>query len=306
MKSILVTCYKSPDLDGTACIIGYTEFLNKNGEKTQAGIYENPSIEARFILDFLDLPVPRQDLPFDKVILMDASTITGLPKNFSPNQVIEIVDHRKNTELEKFPNLEKVLIELVGAAATLVAEKYMNTNTPISRESATLLHQAIISNTLNFKANVTTKRDRKAAKYLKSQTKIPSNLTHKMFMIKSDMTGEKLSQNIKGDLSRQVIGGCNYLICQLEMIGVEKLINTRKKEILDIISGIKHERNLDNSFISLIDLEKGNNVFVCSEKNTQKILEGSLGIKFDKDIAKRDGLIMRKEIIPIMKNFVEH
>ena len=93
---------------------------------------------------------------------MNKSTLIVTPR---PNPdldgtacAIEVVDHRAVNEADKFQNA-KIQIEMVGSAATLIAEKFLHATTSTSPESAALLYSAIISNTINFQANVTTDRD---------------------------------------------------------------------------------------------------------------------------------------------------
>lgn len=51
----------------------------------------------------------------------------------------------------------------------------MKNNVDISKESATLVYGAIISNTLNFKGSVTTDRDKIAAEWLNKVAKLPED-----------------------------------------------------------------------------------------------------------------------------------
>jgi hypothetical protein len=54
-------------------------------------------------------------------------------------------------------------------------------------------------------------------------------------------------------------------------------------------------------FLTTIDLEKGFNIFVTIDDETEQILSQVLQISFDERKAKREGIIMRKEIIPLLK-----
>ncbi|HRN71056.1 MAG TPA: DHH family phosphoesterase, partial [Candidatus Woesebacteria bacterium] len=199
----LITAYENPDLDGTACAYAYAEFLNKNGGDVVAGIYGKIHREAQFVFDKFDIkPLADADKlnnEIDSIIIVDASDIRGLSDKINPAKVIEIIDHRKVNEADKFPNA-KVQIELVGSAGTLIAEKFYESRTSISKESAVLLYSAIVSNTINFKANVTTERDHKMAEWLLSQFELPDNFVHEMFKFKSTFT-QPLAEIIEGDFS---------------------------------------------------------------------------------------------------------
>jgi len=71
----------------------------------------------------------------------------------------------------------KTLIDTVGSCATLIWEKYKDYNlqNQIDNVSANLLYTAIISNTLNLKAQITNKRDLLAVEELKSFIDLPKN-----------------------------------------------------------------------------------------------------------------------------------
>ena len=120
------------------------------------------SKEVQFVLQTYNispLPDANEHITADTdVVLVDASDLQGMSSTINPSQVIEIIDHRKVHQADQFPNAH-VQIELVGSAATLVAERFVAQNIPISPESAILLYSAIISNTINFQASVTTQRD---------------------------------------------------------------------------------------------------------------------------------------------------
>lgn len=307
MKPILVTCYVDPDLDGTAGAIAYAEYLNKTGLKAEVGIIGSPHDEARFVLDRFGFIYPNSisnSDNFDKIILVDCSDLNGLEGKILPEKVIEIIDHRKIHEAHKFPNA-KVQIELVGAAATLVAEKFMQNDVDISKESATLLLSAVISNTLNFKGGVTTERDKKVAEWLNKVAVLPQDYWKELFIAKSDLSGDKLPERIEGDLAWFTFGNKKIGIAQIEMIGGRKLVAERTKEIIESLRNIRQERDFDYLFLNLIELEDCFNILVADDDNTKSLLEKVLAVKFLTDWAERPNLIMRKQIVPLLKEELE-
>lgn len=307
MKPILVTSYVNPDLDGIAGVIAYAEFLQKRGKNTIVGIIGEPHDEAKYILDrfgFEYPPMIENADNFDEVILVDASDLNGLEGKISAEKVIEIIDHRKVHEADKFPKA-KVQIELVGAAATLVAEKFIQNNVDISKESATLVYGAIISNTLNFKGSVTTDRDKVAAEWLSKVAKLPDDFWKDLFIAKSDLSGKKLAERIEGDFAWFVMGDKKVGIAQVEMIGAKKLVDERGGEIVQVLEKIKMEMNLDFIFQNTIELEDTKNFFVTSDTQTKELLEKVLNVRFSGISAERSQLIMRKQIVPLLRQGLE-
>ncbi len=307
MPPILITCYVNPDLDGVAGAVAYVEFLQKTVKNAVASIIGEIHDETKYILDRFGFEYPRIILNannFDEVILVDSSDLNGLEGKIAPQKVIEIIDHRKVHEANKFPNA-KVQIELVGAAATLVAEKFIQNKIEISKQSATLLLGAIISNTLNFKGSVTTERDRVAATWLNQTAELPNDFWKDLFIAKSDLSGNKLAERIEGDFAWFIMGDKKVGIAQIEMIGAQKLINERSAEIIEVLAKITKEMNLDFVFQNTIELENDKNFFVTQDSATQKLLTKVFQVQFNGVIAEGSNLIMRKQIVPLLKSELE-
>jgi len=302
----LVTCYTEPDLDGFACAIAYAEFLNKTGRPAGVKFFGTPNIEARYLMEKFNFKYPPEVKTgdFEKFILVDSSELRDLDEIIKPEKVVEIIDHRQVNDAASFKNA-KIQIELVGSAATLIAEKFHDSMIEISVPAATLLYGAIISNTLNFRAKVTTDRDRLMADWLNTKLGFGNDFTDGMFRAKSDLLGEKLAERIRGDFAWFDIRGKKIGIAQLEIMDAKELVKSRKDETIGILANLKSELSLDQIFISLIDLGEGFNIFITTESETQELLAKILGIEFRENAAIRDGFIMRKEIVPLIKETIK-
>jgi manganese-dependent inorganic pyrophosphatase len=259
------------------------------------------------VLDKFELAYP-PSIPdataYSEIILLDASDLNGLEGKVPPEKVVEIIDHRRVHETHKFPNA-KAQIELVGAAATLVAEKFMAANAPITFRSAVLLQAAIISNTLNFKGAVCTPRDVAAANWLQQFSQLPEGFWREMFMAKSDVSGTKLAERVDGDFAHFRFGPTTLGIAQIEMLGGMDLLQSRKDELTKLLEAKSLAFSLDHIFLNLIDLEGPDNLFFAPNLETQKILERALGVVFSGDIAVRHQALMRKQIVPRLKDILE-
>lgn len=301
---ILVTTYSNPDLDGIACAVAYAEFLQKKNQNAEAAFFGILHQEAYFVLRTFAMPQPEDAekilLKNPNIILVDASNIRGIAHKINPLKVIEIIDHRKINQSTSFLNA-KVQIELVGSAATLVAEKFFYQNVVISMASAALLYSAIISNTANFQANVTTDRDKKMAQWLLTFFSLPKNYVHDMFAAKS-VFKESLIDTISNDFATLVFNGTKIGIGQLEIVNVENFVNSQLENIRTILKTIKTEKELDIIFLSIIDLEKAKNTFLAIDEPTKTLLECNLGVVFNKNIAEKEGIMMRKTIVPLLSD----
>lgn len=306
-SKLIVTSYKNPDLDGVACIFAYAEFLCKQGKNTIPVIAGKPHIEAKFVLDKLNI-VNFTDIEnikeyIKEVILVDTSDLRTLSEYISPHHIIEIIDHRLTDELTEFTNAT-INIELVGSAATLIAEKFYESNTPISTESAWLLYSAIISNTINFQSKVTTSRDKNMASWLKDKIQVPSNYINEMFMAKSNFS-YLLKETIFDECAIFNINNQKIGISQLEILNTSLFVKENLSKIKAILSSIKTSRSLDIIFLSLIDVEHAFNILIVPDQTSQNLIEKILKLKFKNSISKTENIIMRKEIIPLIREYLQ-
>jgi len=305
-KKILVTTYPNPDIDGVACACSYAEFLNKKGCNAIAGIFGVPHREAQFVLDKFKIKINHlKSLPegYENIILVDMSDLEALPKLIKPEQVIEIIDHRETNEIEKFINA-KIQIELIGACATLIAEKFKKNSVPMSETAAFLLYPAIISNTLNFKGKLTTARDKNMAEWLTKQTEFPENFIHEMFLAKSNIT-KPLKEILLEDFKAFEFNNKKVGIAQLEIINTNQYIKNNFPEIIKLLTEIKEKKSLNYIFLNGLDLEGAGNTFVAVDDIDIKLLQSILNLKFINHLAMSDRLIMRKEISPLIQNILE-
>jgi manganese-dependent inorganic pyrophosphatase len=306
MHKLLVTSYLNPDLDGIACMRAYAEYLQIKGQHAIPAFFGTPQRDAEYVIKEFSIGGLLQGHAHlaSQIILVDASDASRLPPEIHPDHVIEVIDHRKINDAHIFPTA-KVEIELVGACATIIAEKFMQEKLTISTESAMLLYAAIISNTIEFKAKITTTRDKKAATWLRDQVDIPLHFTHDLFAYKSDI-GATLKEVLKNDMKLvKYHDGTNVGIAQLEIVESEKLVNERLQEIEEVLLVEAKEKSLDIVFLTCVDVMEECNTFVAVDEISRKLLEETLGITFSGKTARRKGILMRKEIAPMLREKIE-
>ncbi|MCX6811157.1 MAG: DHH family phosphoesterase [Candidatus Berkelbacteria bacterium] len=305
-EKIIITGYENPDLDNIASAYAYKEYLDKKGIKTEIGIFGPPHPEAQFLMDYLGIRLKRISRIYDpkaKIILVDCSEPGWIYPKIKKTQVIEVYDHRTIHQVEVFKNAKKQ-IDPTGACATIIAEKFYKKKMKPSRIASILMYCVIISHTINFKARVTTKRDKKMANWLKNQIRIPKNLIHQMFAHKSAIKGP-LKNIFHKDFAVIEFGGIRFSIFQLEIINVKKLINERLAEAKKALLEIKKESKFDLVFLTSVDIEKGYNTFVAPDEMAEEAINTTLGVKFENGVAIMPHVIMRKEIMPLLKEYLE-
>lgn len=95
-------------------------------------------------------------------------------------------------------------------------------------------------------------------------------------------------------------------IFQMEIVGTDELIDQRLDEIKDIISDIIKDRKLDYCFLNIIDTLKAYNYILAIDQSTEALLKDVLRLEFKDGIVKTGYIIMRKEIMAKIKDYLEN
>jgi manganese-dependent inorganic pyrophosphatase len=308
MSKIIITSNKNPDLDGYACSVGYAEYLNKTGKDSEPILLNEIDDETKFVLDFgkiRALEKNKKDISKNKIVIVDTSNLNSLKLEIAPNNLIEIIDHRRINDSYLYPWV-KTQIEMVGSCATLIAEKFINDKIEPSRESRLLLYSAVISNTINFKNKITTDRDIKAAQYLSKEIDLPKNSAEQMFRARTNIEGENLNHYLNKDYIEQTVCNKSLTVFQMEIVETSSLVRDRLKEIITIIKNIIKNKKLDYCFLNIIDTLEAYNYIVVVDAKSEDFLRKVLNLNFENGLAKTDFIIMRKEIMVKIKEYLEN
>jgi len=299
MQKILITWSITPDIDAVACAIGYQHYLSQknNDNNYVAGSQDGMHPEADFVCKKLELlchAIQPTD-SYDSYIIVDASAKDGLPDCIKYDAVQEVIDHRMFPDYAAFP-YAKFRIEPVGAAATQVAEFfYFDTAVTISPEIAQLLLCAIYSNTVNFKADVTTFRDHRMKQWLEKlvvdTTLYEQMFTHKTAYILDNLEEVLLAEDKDIDNSLKLF--------QLELYDADLLLQDTGLLVL------MQKLNINNIQVITIlqDIQKGETLLVPLNDATKKTIDQA-GLPWwrNDNIWQIPHIMMRKTLIPYLKN----
>lgn len=192
------------DIDAYACCVALAELLRLQGSDAQAasGAAWNESItqsmtdlKAPFLTDY-------QPNNSDTYIIVDVSDPAQFDSFVDVDRVTDVIDHHPGFEdFWKKRIGDKSKIDFIGAAATLVYEEWVGAGKTeaMSLVSAELLAAAILDNTLNFGAAVTTDRDRKAFKSLADYAFLDDKWVAKYFTDCQSAILDDLSLSLKND-----------------------------------------------------------------------------------------------------------
>lgn len=299
----IVTTYINPDMDGISLMYAYTEFLRKKGEDAEYYFEGTMKKEAEIVLKKFNIKLNNvaKIENDDKIVLVDTNYLSEISKAIKQENIVEIIDHHNRENwIDERMNI-KVKIELIGAAATLVAEKFKNENIEISRESAILLYYGIISNTMNLKIKLTSQKDIEMANWLKQQTpEITDEITTQIFVEKSQI-GDSLREEMEVEFKDQFMR-ISWSMGQLEVANVEDFLNKYEQDIRNVLKTVSEENNVEHISVNCMDVINGYSVIVAGSEKTADIISNAIGIKFENFKAKTNELVSRKEMVKIMRN----
>lgn len=298
----VVTTYINPDMDGISLMYAYTEFLRKKHENAEYYFEGTMKKEANIVLKMFNIKLDSlvRIENNDKIVLVDTNYLSKISKTIKQENIVEVIDHHNSESwLDENPTLKKQ-IEPVGAAATLVAERFKNENIDISRESAILLYYGIISNTMNLKSKLTNQRDIEMANWLKSKApEITDEITKEIFVKKSQI-GENLRAEMEVEFKDQFMT-ISWSIGQLEIANVEDFLGKYENDIREILDTVSIENNVDYISVNCMDIINGYSIIVARDEKTAKVISDSLGYKFKDLKTKIDELVSRKEIVKVVR-----
>ena len=231
----------------------------------------------------------------DEFIIIDVSNKKYFDDIVNENKIVEIIDHHAGFE-DYWKNKlgEKANIEFIGAVATLIVESYEKEKLieKIPKDIAYLLMAAILDNTLNFKANVTTDRDIIAYNKLQKIVGDGKAYAEKYFSECQLCIEKNLKVAIENDTKIENINSLlPKVFGQLAIWNKESILDN-KKLIYDTLYNIGKEW-----MMNLICLKEEKSYIITPDIEVQKKLEKLLDGKFKNDIMELDKVWLRKEII---------
>ena len=313
MAKELVTCGEGPDLDGISSAFAYVELLRAEGKDAQVGFSGSLQLDAKFFVDRLQLTLPPIPPDFDKVRIVDSSSIAYLPEAIqrSAEKVVEVIDHRRTNDVKAdFPGIERVAIKLVGACATIIAEMLLRRSLSLPRDIATLLHAGIHSNTLKLNSGVTTHRDHAVVRALESKYQIDLSLVAEMFEFRTAVGEESLLAALQNDFQPNIESPDGLVgVAQIETTNAPRLLEKHKDLIQETLLAQKSRHQLDFAFLTLPSINEAINYIYAADRPSEEFVLTYLKHHLPNPHARHEGalstdkLLLRKEILPMLLRF---
>lgn len=290
------------DVDLYASIIAYTDLLNQRGKLAKTYIPFRPNYSVPESLRMPEWENNKWDFSdTDEAIILDISIPEVIHKFVPDEQILELIDHHAGHEKYWEQRLgDRAIIEKIGAVATSVFEWWGECwdYEKMSPEIAKLLLAAILDNTLDFNAGITTERDRIAAKKLAeiADTTL-EEFTGWYFTAVSDGVIGNLEGALWNDckVGKGFRDGLDFSFGQLIVWDKEKLIE-REQKIIEIMDKI----NLRWA-VSILCLSEHKNYILVSSPKVKEYFTSVLECKDVGNWLVSDKLYLRKEIMARMQ-----
>lgn len=301
MTKIITSTDKFIDIDGLACAVAYRELLTLKGEKSDIvfTVDFNQSVSetirkwAKGIKRSIPKTFKKEDCEY---ILLDISDPAHFDICVDNDKIIEVFDHHFGFETMWKEKLGKNShIEAVGATSTLIFEQIKKNGLieKLSGNVARLLYTAIVSHTLYFHAQITTKRDKMAANELLKMANLPADwLTQYYFEIEK-FRHENPGLAIENDTKFQEINGIKYAIGQAELWDSKPFVFNYKDQIMNSLK----RTGTESAFLTAPSISEGRNYIIAIDPKVKALLNKVIGAVFEGDFGQTDKLWLRKEII---------
>jgi len=292
----LVLPYTNPDLDGVACALSVQVLAPGNW---LAGVTGGLDDETETVLELLGLaapPPPPDWSGVDAIWLVDTHHLSQLPGDLPNERVVEVTDHHPGGNPERYPSAS-IQNEAVGAAATLVAERYLDPAGRIPPQIALLLQAAILSNTLEFRAPATSPRDHLAFAALKAIAELPVEVIDAMRQAKGARLRLETPALLESDLKVFDTRFGRVAIAQVEAAAALEVL--RREDLATSLDALARSKNARTALVNLVDLAAGRGAILSTDSEIMQALARALGYALSDGALFADRLLQRKtDIVP--------
>lgn len=295
-KHIVVGGSAYADIDVLACIAAYTQLLNLKGCHTQ-GIITGPWNQTiSHSVRQWRTEIEKQFLPLEdscNFVLVDISDPKFIEPFVEIEKVVEVYDHHYGYEdfwKKRLPN--STFIEYVGACATLIWERFKKDGlqNSISTINANLLYTAIFANTLNFKSQVTTDRDKIASEELLKYIDLPNDWKSIYYSELAEEFNKNLSEHICKDTKLVELNGLPINFGQLEIWNAAPIIEKFEHKF--------QPKPSDEWLINIASIEEGCSYFYTnSDRLRDVIIQITASKEINQFLQVSQRLWLRKEIL---------
>lgn len=295
VKETLVFGHKSPDTDAIMSSMVMANLESALGNNAKAVRLGNINKETEYVFNYLGIERPELVETIEDgqdVILVDHNESTQSIDNLENANVQKIVDHHAINFTTSAPMYYRA--EPVGCTSTVLYKMYNENDVEISKEIATMMLSAIISDTLLFKSPTCTAEDKKAAEKLAKIAGVDVNVYGtELLKAGTDLSEFTPEQIINIDSKLFEKDGKKFKIAQINTADLDSIFKDKVYFEAAINNEIQKE-NLDLYMFAATDIINSNSKII-SLGNDSSVVEKAYGVVLDDNTALLENVVSRKK-----------
>ncbi|WP_413284673.1 manganese-dependent inorganic pyrophosphatase [Vibrio sp. MA40-2] len=223
---IRVIGHKNPDSDSICSALVATELLKARGLEAKPGRQGELNRETKYILEQAGVEAPEMctSVAGEKVWLVDYTDVSQAPDDINDAEIVGIVDHHRLGDVMTINPLE-AWIWPVGCTCTILFNLLKMEEVNITREMATLMMSAILSDTVGFASPTCTPKDKEAVEELAKFAQVTDldSFIKNLLIAKTDIQGLNAAQLVEKDLKAYPFMDRDVVVGQIELATLEQV-----------------------------------------------------------------------------------
>lgn len=280
-KSIIVVGHKKPDNDSIVGAVIYSDLKNKL--EARAAEAEGREIEVEYVPCCLGALPPEsawvlaengfaeprliatatEVAPEEpKVVLVDHNELTQCVDGLADAEVVEVVDHHRIADVSTANPIQFINLPW-GSTATIVTAMYKYYGVEVTKEIATVLLSAILTDTVILSSPTTTEVDRTTVAELAEIADVDFKEFGMGLFLKREGDGPvPIERLVGGDAKEFKVRENTVLIGQFETVDLSR-VTSREAEIREYMAKLVEENNYEFVLFFATDIvAKGSQFFV--------------------------------------------
>ena len=295
LKETLVFGHKNPDTDTIMSAMVMANLENKLGNNAKAVRLGNVNKETEYVFKFLGIEQPEfiEDVNDGQdIILVDHNEATQSVNNLSNANVKKIVDHHAINFTTSNPVYYRA--EPVGCTSTVLYKMYKENDVEITKDIATMMLSAIISDTLLFKSPTCTAEDKAIAEKLAKIAGVDAEVYGTdLLKAGTDLSEYTPAEIINIDSKLFEKDGKRFKIAQVNTADLDSIFKDKVYFEAAINEEIKKD-NLDLYMFAATDIINSNSKII-SLGNDSAVVEKAYGVTLDNNTALLENVVSRKK-----------
>ena len=302
MAKTYIFGHKSPDTDTitSSLVMANLEKALGNADAVACRL-GGLNKETEYVLNYFDIEAPEliDDVEDGaQVILVDHNSPSESVDNLENAKILKVVDHHKLALETSYPLFYRA--EPVGCTETVLFKLYKENGVEVTKEIASLMLSAIISDTLLLKSPTTTEDDVEAVKELAEIAEIDYE-SYGLEMLKAgtDLSDFSIEEILDLDAKQIDFGDVKSIVNQVNTASIPDVLEMQE-DLEDGIQKIIDDEELDIFMLLITDIVNSNSeVLVLGSQAS--LVEVAYDVTLKDNHALLEGVVSRKkQVVPIM------